>query len=175
MYPENLCSFVDGTKSIQSHAHFLKHVPRRKMQVLQSQIFSLSALTQWSVSGNALIIETTVQCEKPLNNEVFCHRLLGISWVSLHNMESSGCFQYKKSPTPRSSVLSLVVFIFEVCPSKPHEEQNKDDGQGWVTILKFSHPILLFILTFKFKFTGLLGPWMWKKKFPLYLYLERVG
>ena len=32
-----------------------------------------------------------------------------------------------------------------------------------MTILNFSHPIFLFILTFKFKFTGLLGPWMGKK------------
>lgn len=112
---------------------------------------------------HSFITETTVQCEKPLNNEVFCHRLPWISWVGLHNMESSGCFKYKKFPTPRSSVLSLAVFIFEVCPSKPYsEEQNKDDGIEWL-FLFFSHPFFLFIITFKFKFTGLLGPWMWKK------------
>lgn len=95
---------------------------------------------------HSFITETTVQCEKSLNNEVVCHRLLWISWVGLHNMESSGCFKYKKFPTPRSSVLSLAVFIFEVCPSKPNsEEQNKDDGRGWVTILNF-FPSFFFCL-----------------------------
>lgn len=55
-------------------------------------------------------------------------------------MESSGCVKYKKFPTPRYSVFSLAVFIFEVCPSKPKsEEQNKDDGVERLFLI-FSHP-----------------------------------
>lgn len=55
--PLQLCE-QDGTKSIQSHAHSLKCVPKRKIQVLWSQIYSLPALTQCAVPGNLLIIET---------------------------------------------------------------------------------------------------------------------